>query len=213
MEIDNYNLDDNDNPAWDGSQPENNDHPRHPAVIKTLLKVLTTPVEGWKEVRRYKLTPEQIQSSCFFPLTGIATLSNFFTLFFHPSTPLVNLIVSALITFTAFFLSPTCILLVLRLITPADSIAALEDRFGRAFILIVLCSLALFDIPYQLMPMLDPVLVFLPIWSIFILSRGMRFLKINRRREMSLTIILSILTVGMPILLEYILSLILPYSR
>lgn len=210
MDFDNYNLEDDDNPAWDGSQPDDSEKPKHPSVFKTLLKVLTTPVEGWKEIRRFRFTPEQIQSSCFYPLTGLAALSHFFTLIYHPSTPLVSLIVTALITFTSFFLSPTCIKLVLRLITPADSIQAYEEKFGHVFFLIILSTLALFDIPYQLLPMLDPVLVFLPVWSIYVLSKGMRFLKINRKRELSQTIILSILTVGMPILLEYILSLILP---
>ena len=42
-----------------------------------MLKVLFSPIEGWKSVRRSKPGIEEMQQKCFYPLLGIYSLSKF----------------------------------------------------------------------------------------------------------------------------------------
>lgn len=210
MDIDNYNLDDDENPAWDGSTEPDPERPSAHHLFRTLVKILTTPVEGWKQIRRDRLTSHEISVGLFFRIIGVLSCSKFSILIYHPTASIVQVIIEALISFTSFFASFPCILILLKILLPPEVSKKFDDGYGKSMVLMVLSSLALFGIPYECLPMLDPVLVFLPIWSIYVMSKGIRFLRISRRYETRTLIFLSALTVGMPIFLGWLLSLILP---
>ena len=60
--------------------------------------------------------------------------------------------------------------------------------------------------------MLEPILVFLPLWTVYIICRGVRFLKFPKEREHLATGILCLLTVGMPWLLRLLFSKVINYQ-
>ena len=58
--------------AWRGDTCES----RHSA-FGLLLKVLSNPVDGWKAVKRSKYSVDSFAAGCFYPLLGLAAVSEF----------------------------------------------------------------------------------------------------------------------------------------
>ena len=42
-----------------------------PVAWRLMLEVLSNPVEGWKSIRRNKLSPAKTQSECFYPMVSV----------------------------------------------------------------------------------------------------------------------------------------------
>lgn len=69
-----------------------------------MLKVMLSPIEGWKSVRRAKITSEMAQRGCFYPLLAVLALSKFVVMAYYPSLSLANAMIDAVSSFVSFFL-------------------------------------------------------------------------------------------------------------
>lgn len=184
--------------------------PEEASPGRLLLKVMLSPVEGWKEIRRSRLKPEEVQKSCFYPLTAIMSASKFAELIYTPRIGLPDVVVNAMVSFVSFFFGYFCIVLFLRWLMPKESAASLDTPFGRVFILYSLSTLCLFYSVMELLPMLWAVLIFLPLWTVYIMCRGTRFFRFPEEKQIRSTSILCLLTVGVPIFIGWALEQILP---
>ena len=85
-----------------------------------------------------------------------------------------------------------------------------NEDFSKIFVCISLSTLCLFFTLLDIFPMLWAVLIFLPIWTIYAICRGVRFFKFPENKKAAFTVILSGLIVGVPCLIDWFLQAILP---
>lgn len=197
---------DEDNSEDEEDDDENENEPKgNPSVL--LLKILSTPVEGWKELKRRAYTPEEISSGCFLPLIAIASISEFATKMYGVSITLSQCLMNALSTFVAFFFGYFTVLLVGGYILPKVVRGNLKQDFGKEFVMMNISTLALFYTAYKLCPMIDAVLVFLPIWTIYLIYKGVRFLRVPVAVEARSKVIMAFLIVASPVLWGWLMEL------
>lgn len=176
-------------------------------VISLMFKILSTPVEGWKELKRRKYTPEEVASGCFYPLTALASLSEFADKI-YTTISMGDCLMQALYTFISFFFGYFTIMLVGGLALPSLSKECLKKNIGKEFVMMNLSTLALFYIANKLLPMIDAALFFLPIWTVYLIYKGVRILRIPVVVESRTKVILVFLIIGMPIMWQWLLDLI-----
>lgn len=176
-----------------------------------LLQIMFNPVEGWKKLRRSKISVDNIQTGCFYPLLSFLAISKFTEFFYSVNVSLSKVVSEAVIAFVAYFFGFFCIRMILSWILPEDISKKTESVFGNDFFLISLSSQALFSILMDLFPMIGPILFFLPIWTLYIMFKGVRFFKLPQKYEMKFYVLSVISVIGVPLLIDWGLNAVLPY--
>lgn len=175
-----------------------------------MIKILLSPVEGWKSVRRSKLSIEKIQSDCFYPLLAILAALCFLKLLYNPNTNISHVVIQGMISFVSFFFGYFTILIFLGIFLPMSTKHVFKSDFGKIYILYSLSTLVLFCIFIEIVPVLWPVLIFLPLWTIFCMCKGMRFFKLPERGTVRFTFVVCLLVIGVPLIIDRILEGIIP---
>lgn len=178
--------------------------------LRLLVSVMLSPVEGWKGLRRSKIRPEEMEHKAFYPMLALTAVSKFFAFFYGGGTGLESVLVSAVVAFVTLFFSYYIIVALGGLIPGQDGARPMDTSFGKNFILVCLSSLAVFGAIESALPMLGPVTVFLPLWTIYLISRGVRMLRVASSRRMSSVVMLSVMTVGIPAGLRWVFFRIMP---
>lgn len=170
--------------------------PRTPFLL--LLQILMTGTAGWKDLRRSRFTPEQTAAGCFYPLVALASVCRFADWFYVPEFILSHTLISAASVFASFFFSYFAIQIVCKWLFPLEAKDCTETQYFKLLVQYALSSLALFWIPGELLPILEPLTVFLPIWTAFIMTKGLRFLRIPDNRHNRCMVTLIVTTIVMP---------------
>lgn len=162
-----------------------------------LFSILMTGTAGWKDLRRSRLKPEQTAAGCFYPLIALASVCRFSDWFYLPEFNLSATLVSAVSVFASFFFSYFAVQVICRWLFPMAAKSKTETSYFKLLVQYALSSLALFWIPAEILPVLEPITVFLPIWTAFIITRGIRFLKLpeNSINRCMATIVLTVIVV------------------
>lgn len=162
-----------------------------------LLHILMAGTAGWKDLRRSRLKPEQTAAGCFYPLIALASVCRFADWFYHPDFNLSETLVEAASVFASFFFSYFAVQVVCRWLFPMAMKGKTETPYFKLLVQYALSSLALFWIPAELLPILEPFTVFLPIWTAFIITKGLRFLVIPEQynNRCMVTIVLTVIVI------------------
>ena len=176
-----------------------------------LFNIMFNPVEGWKMLRRSRTGVESLQSGCFYPLLALLALSKFAEYFYSVNVNLSQIITEAVIAFVAFFFGYFSIPMVLSWFIKKEMSERFENIFGKEYILIALSTLVIFSIVTDLLPMLWPILIFLPIWTLYLMFKGVRFFKFPEKEEMKFFLLSGASVIGVPLLIDWALNAILPY--
>lgn len=174
--------------------------------FRILIRTLLTPVEGWKSLKRARFSPEEFANGCFFPLIALAAISETAKLFYEANHSVSEWLLDALCTFLSFFFGYFTIVMAGGWILPSKSRDFLKKDIGKEFVMLNLSSLALFWTLLEVVPMLDPVLVFLPIWTIYLIYKGVRVIRVPSEVENSTTGYLCLLILGIPLLWNWLLT-------
>lgn len=169
-----------------------------------LLNILMTGTAGWKDLRRSRLKPEQTAAGCFYPLVALASVCRFADWFYHPDFNLSSTLVAAASVFASFFFSYFAVQVVCRLLFPMATKAKTENAYFKLLVQYALASLALFWIPGEVLPILEPFTVFLPIWTAFIITKGMRFLMIPEQYQNRCMVTIVVTVIVMPYLFMWV---------
>lgn len=181
------------------------------SAIGLLFRVLFNPVEGWKVLRRSKISIESLQSGCFYPLLAFLAISKFADFFYSVNVSLSQLVTEAVIAFVSYFFAYFSMPMVVSWCLPKNMSENFEQKFGKEYTLISLSTLALFSITIDILPMLWPLLIFLPIWTLYVMFKGVRFFKFPADKEMRFFIISGVAVIGIPLCIEWLLNAIMPY--
>lgn len=204
-----YTEDSNDN---NESERERQPGRKPKSPFRIFLKTLTSPVEGWKELKRSKMKPDDFARGCFYPLLALMAACNFATYFWMPDLGLKSVLINAFSVFISYFLGFFVVMLLLCNAMPRDCRRQLDTDFARCFVMTALASLSLVQTFIECMPILEAVLVFLPLYTIYMIVKGVRLLRCPENRGTLLAISLSVLTIGIPMLLGWALQFITPQS-
>lgn len=190
---------------------QDNDQRENISCFGILFRIMFNPVEGWKSLRRSKVSVENLQSGCFYPLLAFLAVSNFASFFYSIDISLAQVVSKAIVAFVAFFFGYFCIQMILTWLLPDEVVKLFDNKYGKEFIIIGLSTLALFFSLTEILPMLWPILIFLPIWTIYILFKGIRFFKFPQNQEMKFFILVSTAVIGVPLIIDWALDSLLPY--
>lgn len=182
------------------------DGKRDKSAFLMMLKVLFNPIEGWKSIRRYKLTAEECQRGCYYPLLAFLAISKFAAFIHTPRVALNEVVVDAVTAFVSFFFGYFCIMILLNILMPERVKESVKSEFGKVFVITSLSTLCLFFSVLDIFPMLWAVLIFLPLWTIYVICRGVRFFKFPDNKQISCTAIICLLIVGVPCVLDWLLA-------
>ncbi|MDE7397387.1 MAG: hypothetical protein K2M98_06645 [Muribaculum sp.] len=178
--------------------------------IINILQVLISPARGWDDIARRGQTPEHTASSGYYPLIAITAASGFLQLYYS-HTPfkllLPNLIESAAVTFTVFFLS--------RFISDAiwsSTFSRLttkksydENRCGN-FILYSLGLLAITRLIANCLPMTLSLIEFLPLVVLVEMWMGYRYVDVDKTNLVGFFVYSTITILLPPYLLSILFS-------
>lgn len=204
-----YGQDDPDRPAdhdVDGSEKEKSS----PSRISLLWRVMLGPATGWKDLKRASLKKEAVASVYFYPLCVGAALSQFVDLIYEANQSVLKLIVSALVIFVSYIFSYIVLPILGRPFLCAEANKTLETNFGRNALMVLFSTLALFKVAYNAIPFMEPVLVFLPLWTIYLIHRLVPVMRVPKEKWGTATVILSVLTIGLPMFWQWLFDMLLP---
>lgn len=169
-----------------------------------LFDILMTGFPGWRRLVRARISPEQSAAGCFYPIAALAAVCRFADWIYAPMFILSDTLVNAVGIFMSFFFSYFAVQVVCKWTFPATAVSRTELPFFKQMVQYALASLALFWIPAELVPILEPVTVFLPIWTAFILTKAMKILRIPDKMQTRCTATVVIATIGMPYLILWL---------
>ncbi len=172
---------------------------RHPGPVTLLLYMMTNPVEGWKRIRRADISPEDTAAKCFYPLTALASLSVFAELLYGTLTGFTSALIKALLVFISFFFGYFLVKIMTKIFTPQACRKAIDSNFGKEYVMYLLSTLTIFYTAGSLLPMLDSLLVFLPLWTIYLATKGVRFFKFSDSRTALVTVLLCCYIILAPV--------------
>lgn len=198
---DDININSDSDPEAENPKESNSGH-FSPFVL--LLGILMKGTAGWKDLRRSRLKPEQTAAGCFYPLIALATVSRFADWFYLPEFNLSETLVSAVSVFVSFFFSYFAVQVVCRWLFPNAAKSKTETSYFKLIVQYALSSLALFWIPAELMPILETVTVFLPIWTAFIITKSLRFLRLPEQYHNRCMVTIVVTVILMPYLFMWI---------
>ena len=169
-----------------------------------LLNILMTGTAGWKDLRRTRLKPEQTAAGCFYPLIALAAACRFADWCYHPEFNLSATLVTAVSIFASFFFSYFAVQVTCRWMFPYVAKAKTETPYFKLLVQYALSSLALFWIPAEVLPILETLTVFLPIWTAFIITKGLRFLNLPQQHYNRCMVTIVVSVIVMPYLFMWI---------
>ncbi|MCM1152860.1 MAG: YIP1 family protein [Muribaculum sp.] len=206
-EFDNYNLEEEE----DDLTTDNNKEGRHSkSVFLLLLTTMVNPTEGWKKIRRMNPSVEKTGATCFYPVAALASLMAFFRFIYDPNADLKSVLTTAMIIFVSLFFGNFMALGIMKLILPRDTKNLPDNPFVKVMTMLMLTTLAMFIMLDYLLPMMEPVIVFMPLWTLYLISKAIRFLKVPSDKHATVTGIMAIAVIGAPCFVAWILSIITP---
>lgn len=179
---------------------------KNPSPLAILFKTMLTPVEGWKALKRAGFRTEEVAERCFYPLIALAAVTDVANMFYEAHYSFGNWAIDGLITFITFFFGYFTVLLFGGIILPKKSRDLMKSEIGRQFVMICMSTLAIFQSLINVIPMIEPVLVFLPIWTIYLIFKGVKILRVPKEVENSTIGYLCLLIIGAPILWNWLFS-------
>ena len=208
--IDEYNLEEEEDVAADEEEKPREEKPRKKpkryAPLTAVLRLLLRPVEGWKSILRARYSTAEFMGGCFYPLTGLAGLSCLADLIYNPDATVGATMTLTVVTFMSLLIAYFATVLVIELAMRPLKGTKLSGHDGKIFIMSVISTLALYTTIWNLLPMMNPLTVFMPLYTVYLIMRGIRLLHVPREKETRTAIELSALTIGIPLLLFFLFS-------
>lgn len=197
----------NDQQLENGPEPNEEKYIKHPMLL--MLKTIATPVEGWKALKRAHVPPENMASQCFYPLLAFAAASCFANFVYDPDATLTGTLTEAVVEFVKFFLGYFAVISACKLL-PEEINLRVGMPFGRNFVMLAMSSLVIWSVLLEWLPMASPVLSFLPLYTVYMIFKGVKFLRIPENRLTLAAAVISLVTLVAPYIIGILFNLLLP---
>lgn len=181
---------------------------RHPMLM--FLRMFISPLKAWKALKNSAVSSDDFARRCFYPLIALVTACNFLRLLREPDLTLSSELQNAVVIFISFFLGYFVVLFLAKICLPNDANVKVDTPFGRIWLMSGLGTLVVFLTLDELLPDLDAILVFLPLFTIYLMVRGARFLRLKRASEAVVGWIAALLCIFVPYGIYELFSALLP---
>lgn len=169
--------------AWRGERHNSSSQRQAANLVIVMLKTLSSPLQGWRELKNTGLGPEAVGCRLYFPMCGIAACSEFINLIYDADATVHSCLIAAILLFIAFFFGYYTALLFASMLLPKEERKILNTNFAKSFLMIAMSTLVLFYILYNIIPILGPVIGFFPLWTVYSIYKGVKVVKLLRVRE------------------------------
>lgn len=179
------------------------------ACIKMMVEILLNPANGWRMLLRSGVSDEQYFFRAVAPLSLVAGLSEFAAVFYGMEGSIFTAMTTAVSVVVALIAGYFSVIALGGIFLPKATRQILRDKAGKLYTGVGISSLALFYTLYNCIPMLQPILVFLPLWTIYALFRGIKIFRFANVNEIAVIGAMSVMTISFPacwlwVLTEYI---------
>ena len=173
-----------------------------------ILRVMTMPTSGWERVKKRGPSPDIASLRFLLPVSLLSGASEFFSLLYQPGqVEFAGIMVAGVISFFSYFLGYYLSLLLAKLFLPKVARYFPSTDYGKLVAMTGVSSLAIFHLVYKALPIFDFILEFLPIWTIFMVFKGMQIAGIEPEKAAFSMGVMCLVVIASPVLLESILSL------
>lgn len=178
--------------------------------LRDTLQLVLAPVKGWEDVSADGFESADLLKRGLIPLMGIAALTVFLRLIYVTDASVIDTIQISIVTFLKFFATYYLAAFVFTLYLPTCIDGAVSLNKCQTFIVYGVTLLVVVDIIANCIPVELAILFLMPIYVLYILWRGIRYMNIsfNGVGTFILMIVFSILLP--PYMLQYLFDLVLP---
>lgn len=179
--------------------------------LKYLFQLILSPSRGWEDLSHDGPDPEALLQKGFYPLTGIASATQFLKLIFDYDATLSNVLRTAIVVFCTFFVAAFIGKLLLDFFIPRMIEGEMSSRRTATLNVMSLSVLVLIIIIASCVPgnLIISFFAVLPVYAVLIFYKASRYMAIRQDCESKFLClgIGSVLIV--PLFLYWILKLIL----
>ena len=168
---------------------------------------MTMPTLGWENALQRGPRPEIAVLRFLLPLSLLSAGSEFFSMLYQVQLNFTTVLVSSVITFCSFFLGYYLALVFAKIFLPKDARDFPSTSYGKLMTMIGIGTLAFFHILMMALPMFDFIIEFFPLWTIFIIFRGMKMVVVSAEKQMISLAVMCMVIICSPVLVEWFLSI------
>ncbi len=177
------------------------------SIWHNIFCVITSPKYGWGLINESNIPVGKVMRSAYVPLLCILALSCFVPMIYDRTIPFTASLMRGIVLFSTYFISYYIIVYLLGCTYPdmvktQGATARLNDYILYNLIFLVLLMILRNLLPADFTPVLF-LMLYLP-WMAY---KGTGNLFVDKDRVNRFAIVSSVLLLGLPLLLEYILSL------
>lgn len=179
--------------------------------LKNLFQLAIAPRHGWEDVGAENTDAHTLASDGLYPLLGVVSLSAFCQLIYSPDAGLVPPLQNAIITFAVYF--ATLMLaqnLVPSLLDTCVDGGHVDDNRVNSFIIYSLGLMSLVSMIENLLPLELSLVQFLPVLVALVMWKATHYLSVMPPHNGKFIFVAIVFVLLPPILLNMLLSMILP---
>lgn len=178
--------------------------------LRDSLQLIISPKNGWEDIAYDDSDVQRLITGGFIPWLVIASLVSLLGLYYTQSFSVLSVLHSLISTFLVFFIgyyiSVALFSFYMPSLTHGDSI----ESHNNTFLLYNVALLATIGIIRDALPIDLAMLNFFPLYVLYIMWRGARYLKVSRLEQGRFILLSLIGVIVPPYLLQVLFSLILP---
>ena len=183
-----------------------------PQIWRALLKAMVMPSAGWKQLHNSQIKPENIVVGFLLPISLLAAASDLFSLLYEMELRFTDLLVGMVITFFTYFLGYYIAVLIARIFMPKADKGFPMTGYGRLLIIDCVAALAVIHVIYQALQIFDFMIEFFPLWTVYMLYKGMNYAKIDSNKATFSLGVMCVAVISSPVLINWFFDLFTPDS-
>jgi len=180
------------------------------SFLKHIFQLTLSPANGWEDISAAREDVARLQSSGFYPLTALTTISVFVGFFYHDNLNLSSLLTEAIVTFVMFFLGYFTSSFVLSVYMPKLADGGYNERRCNTFVIYSLALLEIISIIQNCVPITLAVTLFLPIYVGIVMWKGARYMDVPEENTGRFMIVAIFGVLLPPYILMFLFNLVMP---
>lgn len=176
-------------------------------LLKNILCVIVKPHYGWERVSESQLSPGLALSGLYYPLLGLLALACFFPMVYDHTITVSHSLMTGIIEFSSFFITYFITSYLLEGFYPELAKTRAARNRLNDFIVYNLVFLVLLKILRYLLPSDFTPVLFLMLYMPWMVYRATEYLEVRENKVTKFVVIASALIMGLPIAINYFLSL------
>lgn len=167
--------------------------------IKHLIQLLLAPSRGWEDVSESAVPADEIQRRGFYPWTGIVAASCLLRLFYDRDITFTGVIMASIAAAGALFVSVFIARIFLDITLPRYIDSKINVSKVNIFAVYLTGIMGLYSIIGNATPASMTFLNFLPVLSLLIIFRSMKFLGIKDENAVSFIALAAVAVIVIPV--------------